>query len=88
MTVKISEPTINILKNYAAINSNLFVSEAGSVLATISPVKNVAAEATVAEHFPQSFGIWDLNKFLSVLSIFEEPELDFHEKHVTIRSGD
>ena len=45
---KISNETLDVLKNFSSINSNILVKE-GNVLTTISPVKNVMAEATVSE---------------------------------------
>tara|TARA_E500000305_G_scaffold102782_1_gene97784 strand:+ start:2488 stop:3222 length:735 start_codon:yes stop_codon:yes gene_type:complete len=83
---KISNSTLDVLKNFSSINSNILVKE-GNVLTTISPVKNVMAEATVPESFDQEFGIWDLNKFLGTISLFEDPEYMFEEKYVTISSG-
>jgi hypothetical protein len=44
------------------------------------------ADATVSETFPD-FGIYDLNEFLGAMSLFEDPELDFSEKYVTIKQG-
>ena len=38
----------------------------------------------MTERFPQEFAIYDLNEFLSALSLFEEPELNFQEQYVTI----
>ena len=39
------------------------------------------------ETFPQTFGIYDLNQFLSGLSLFQNPVLEFeNESYVTIRS--
>ena len=45
------------------------------------------AEATVPESFDREFGIWDLNKFLGTISLFEDPEYMFEEKYVTISSS-
>jgi hypothetical protein len=42
----------------------------------------------VDETFPFEFGIYDLNQFLSVASLFDEPDFDFQEQHVKISSGD
>lgn len=82
-TIKLSKKTLDILKNYASINSNILVNP-GNVITTISPVKNVLAEAKVEESFDTTFGIWDLNKFLGTVSLFEDPEFEFHDKYVTI----
>jgi hypothetical protein len=49
----------------------------GTTIKTISSNKNILAEATITEDMPQDFGIYDLNKFLTVLSLHkEEPELE------------
>ncbi len=85
-TTKISKETLGILKNFASINSNILV-KSGNVLTTISPVKNVMAKATVNETFSSEFGIWDLNKFLGTVSLFESPEFEFDEKNVRISNG-
>jgi hypothetical protein len=84
--MKLSENTINILKNYAVINPSLLV-KPGNVLSTVSPVKSIFAKATVEENFPSQFAIYELSKFLGVISLFNEPELDFGEKQMTIISG-
>ena len=81
--IALSQRTLDILKNFSTINSNILVKE-GNVLTTISPVKNVMAEATVPESFDQEFGIWDLNKFLGTVSLFDKPEFEFNEKFVVI----
>ena len=64
--MKLSEQTVNILKNFSTINQNILVKE-GSQLRTMSTMKNILAEAPVTEDFPQDFGIYDLNEFLGVL---------------------
>ena len=81
--MKMSNKTLNLLKNYASINSNILV-KPGNKITTISPVKNVMSEAIVTEDFDTEFGIWDLNKFLGVVSLFDKPEFAFDEKSVTI----
>lgn len=81
--MKISKDTISVLKNFATVNSNLQLKE-GSTLATINTAGNVFATATVDDVFPTQFGIYDLNEFLGVLSVFNEPELEFNDKFVTI----
>ena len=85
-STKISKETLGILKNFASINSNILV-KSGNILTTVSPVKNVMAKAIVSEDFDIGFGIWDLNKFLGTISLFTDPEFEFHEKHVKIISG-
>jgi len=81
----ISNDTLEVLKNFSSINSNILVKE-GNTLTTISPVKNIMAEVKVSEHFDTEFGIWDLNKLLGTISLFEDPEFLFEENYVTINS--
>jgi len=82
-TTTISKDTLNILKNFSGINSNLYV-KPGSKLVTMSPTKNIMAEVEVDETFDTEFGIWDLNKLLGVISLFQDPEMAFGDKHMTI----
>lgn len=84
--MKLSESTINFMKNYATINPSLLVNP-GNVLTTMAPTKSVYARATVEENFPQQFAIYELSKFLGVLSLFKEPELQFSETAIVIKSG-
>ena len=86
-TMKLSKETLKILKNFSSLNSNLLVKE-GNKINTITPAKNVVAEAIVEEDFPVEFGIWDMNKFLGTISLFEEPEFTFEEKSVIISGKD
>jgi len=83
--MKLSKDTVALFKNFAGINSNLLLKN-GNKLATISGQKNVMADATVSETFPD-FGIYDLNEFLGAMSLFDDPELDFQDKYVSIKQG-
>ena len=83
--MKLSKETVGLFKNFAGINSNLLLKN-GNKLATISAQKNVMADATVSESFPD-FGIYDLNEFLGAMSLFDDPELDFQDKYVSIKQG-
>jgi len=81
--MKISKRTLDILKNFSSINSNIFIPK-GNVISTISPIKNILAEAEVEENFEVPFGVWDLSKFLGVISLFSNPEFQFENKYVII----
>jgi hypothetical protein len=81
--MSISSETLDLLKNFSTINSNILVKE-GNTIRTISNYKNVLAEATVEESFGTEFGIWDLTKFLGTVSLFESPVFKFDERCVTI----
>jgi hypothetical protein len=85
-TFTISKQTLGILKNFSGLNSNILI-KPGNVIKTITPSKNGMAEATVSEDFPVEFGIWDLQKFLGVISLFNSPAFSFASKSVTISDG-
>ena len=81
--MKLSNDTLLVLQNFAAINNGLQV-KPGHNLKTISPNKTLLALATVAEKFDTPFCIYDLNQFLGTLSLFDSPELEFGENAVEI----
>ena len=83
--MKLSKHTIEVLKNFATINPNIVVNP-GQQLKTIAEAKNILASAEITEDFPQEFGIYDLNEFLSVMNLIGDPELTFTDKSVTISS--
>ena len=76
--MKLSDNTLNILKNFAGINNSILVKQ-GNKLRTISMAKNILAEADISEEFPRDFAIYDLNQFLNGLSLHQDPDLDFNE---------
>ena len=66
--MKLSENTIEVLKNFSTINQGLIVKK-GKLLKTLSTNKNIKAEAKISEEFTQDFAIYDLNKTLGILSM-------------------
>ncbi len=87
MIMKLSESTVNLLKNFSSINQSILFKE-GNKLRSISVMKNILAEATISEEFPKDFGIYDLNQFLNGLSLHNSPELDFeNNQFVVIKEG-
>jgi len=86
-TMKLSDNTLTILKNFAGINNSILVKE-GTKLRTISVAKNILAEADITEEFPRDFAIYDLNQFLNGLSLHADPDLDFKEEsYLSIKEG-
>ena len=85
--MKLSDKTVNLLKNFSNINQSILFKE-GSRLRTMSVMKNILAEAEVNESFPKDFGIYDLNQFLNGMGLHQNPDLDFeNEGHVVIKEG-
>ena len=87
VVMKLSDSTLNILKNFAGINNSILVKQ-GTQLRTMSVAKNILAEADIEEEFPRQFGVYDLNQFLNGLSLHQDPDLDFtEESYLNIREG-
>jgi hypothetical protein len=86
--MKLSESTINILKNFATINAGMQFKE-GSVVRTISKGQNVLGKATVTENFEKDFVIYDLNRFLSLCGSLTDPEIVINTdaNNLTVKSG-
>lgn len=84
--MKLSKETLTILTSFSLINQSILIKE-GNVLKTISPQKTVMAIATVSDKFPVQAGIYSLSKFLSVYSLYSEPNLEFSDKYVSITEG-
>ena len=85
--MKLSDSTLSLLKNFSTINQSILFKE-GNRLRTISVMKNILAEATIAEQLPQDFGIYDLGQFLNGMGLHQSPELDFKEdNYVVIKEG-
>lgn len=81
--MELSNFTMQVLKNFASINSNIVI-KPGNTIMTVAEAKNVLACATVAETFPQEFGIYDLSEFLSVLGLVDSPRVRFEEHSVLV----
>jgi hypothetical protein len=82
--MKISNKTLDILKNFSEINQSILIKE-GKNLKTVSALKNILAHAEVEEDFPQDFAIYQLNEFIGVLSTMSNPELSFNDKYVLLK---
>ena len=85
--MKLSETTINLLKNFKEINQSILFKQ-GNRLRTISVMKNILAEATIAEELPRDFGIYDLSQFINGIELHKPstPEFDFaNDSYVLIK---
>jgi hypothetical protein len=85
-TMKISKRTLDILKNFSAINPGLLVN-VGNTITTLSTGKTIVAEAKVDEKFTKQFSIYDLNKFLGTVSLFKDPDFSFEQNYIAIKNG-
>jgi hypothetical protein len=82
----VSNSVQKILKNFASISSQILLAE-GKTQKTIAQGKSVLAIAELPDAWPQETGIYDLNKFLGILSLDSKPEIEFGDEFMTISSG-
>ena len=75
-----------MLRNFSSINPNV-VLKPGQEVKTISEAKNILAVADITEDFPTEMGIYDLNEFLSVVNLVNDPQLSFGDNHVDVVGG-
>lgn len=84
--MKLSARTLHLLKNFSTINPSI-VLKPGQVVSTISTNKTIMARASVTDEIPSVVAIYNLSRFISTLSLFEDPDLDFGENSVRISNG-
>ena len=84
--MKLSKDTLDTLKNFATINTNILVRE-GNTLSTISTGKNIFARAEIKETFPREFAVYDLNSLLSLLTVMEDTDIDFGDESLKVTKG-
>jgi hypothetical protein len=84
--MKIDTVTVSVLRNFAKINPSIIIHE-GGILKTISSSKTIMAKAKVPTDFDKRFAIYSLDRFLSTLSLFNNPELEFNDSYVSISDG-
>jgi len=85
--MKLSENTMNVLKNFSSINDGL-VLQKGTKQRTMAPDQTVLIEATLSDDFPEQFGIYELNKFIGNITTLNDPELTFGKDSVIMQDSD
>jgi hypothetical protein len=84
--MKLSSETLTVLQNFAKLNSGIQF-KTGNKIKTISTGKNVLAEATLKDSFPQDFCVYDLNQFLTIHSIGKDTDIDFDDINIIFNFG-
>jgi hypothetical protein len=87
MSLLVTPATVEILKNLASINQTLLFPK-GNVLVTRSVKKHTYCTVEVPEKFPRRFSIYDMNQFLSAVTQFDKPVLDFEEDETYVKLSD
>jgi hypothetical protein len=84
--MKFSKETRDVLENFAQLQSSMLFHK-GTKQKTNTFSKQLLAEVDLPENIPQDVGIYDLVQFLSVLSIFKDPDVEFEEKNLVLSEG-
>jgi hypothetical protein len=79
----LSTDTIEVLKNFAGINTNLLILP-GNVIKTCNESGTNIAIAKVTETFPNEIAIYDLNEFLNTLTLLDSPDFSVSDTAITI----
>jgi hypothetical protein len=78
--------TLDIIKNFGAINQNLVFRE-GNVLRTVADAKNIVAKATLEDEFPFDFGIYDVSELISAFALLKDADVSYFDNYLEITSG-
>lgn len=84
--MKLTKEVLEILRNFASINTNLVI-KPGKKITTMSATKDILAEYESDLEFEKQISIFNLSEFLGAYSAFNEPELIFDDKFLTIKQG-
>ena len=86
--MKLSKRTLQILKNFSAINQSV-VFFPGNIIKTVVPgnTQDFFSAATVEETFTVECAIYDIRRFLNCLDLFDDPEIEFDVNFATISDG-
>lgn len=77
--MKLENETLMVLKNFSKINNSLFIEANSGVIKTLSTNKKILAEYRNCQSFPVDICIYDLSKFINVLSNLEDNSIIFEE---------
>jgi hypothetical protein len=84
--MKFSNETLTVLKSFTAINKSILLSS-GNVIKTITPEKTLIAIAHIPDEIPSDACVYDLSRFLSILSLYNDPDVEFFDKYFIISEG-
>ena len=84
--MKLSNRTVELLKNFSTINTGMLFLE-GQELRTMAIAKNGLAKAKIEETIPRRFAIYSLPELLGILSLMKDPDIELEEGYMLIKSG-
>lgn len=84
--MKLNKLDISILKNFSSINPVILIKE-GNILTSGIP-NIIKVTATISNAFPKRFALDNLPKFIHILELFKEPNIEFLDNMVIVSSID
>jgi len=84
--MKFSNETLSVLKSFTAINKSVLL-KPGNTIKTITPEKTLIAIAEIPDEIPSEACVYDLSRFLSILSLYNDPDVEFGDKYFIISEG-
>jgi hypothetical protein len=84
--MELSKETIDILKAFAVINTNLLI-KPGKKFSTKGPAGDIFAEYEGEDEFDKQVSVFNLNELLGVIGNFTKPDLLLSDKSMTIKEG-
>ena len=84
--MNLKKSTIEVLRNFNGINQGILFRE-GNTIRTMSVMRTIFASAVVEDVFPKEFAIYDLGEFLSTISLFDTPDIQFKDEFFIVAEG-
>jgi len=84
--MKFSNETLSVLKSFTSINKSVLL-KPGNTIKTITPEKTLIAIAEIPDEIPSEACVYDLSRFLSILSLYNDPDVEFGDKYFIISEG-
>ncbi len=84
--MKLSDTTIETLKNFSDINTSLVI-QPGKVQRTMKNEMEILGEATFEDDFPVQAGIYELPQFLGLVKMMDNPNIVWNDTHAILNDG-
>jgi hypothetical protein len=83
--IRFNKETLEILQNFAQINTGMQFRK-GKKQTTVSTGRGIIGISHIDTDIPKSFAIYELSKFLGILSLFNDPEIELGDEYATIKN--
>lgn len=83
--MKFSKSTVEVLTNYSTINNSIILRK-GKKQRTSDMSTKILSIVTLDDEIPEEFAIFDLSQFLQLYSVMNDPDIEFNEKYLTMKT--